>query len=127
MAITYSWQLTGMRRRDTSSLSGVVYQTYWRKMGVNENGVYGEFSGATAFEPSQVNPNEFVPYSQLTESTVLGWVQSAITEDYAEHIDVTIQREIDRKVENDRDATIGSFPWDPVAPPPPIVPVTPGS
>jgi hypothetical protein len=127
MAITYSWQLTGMRRRDTGNLSGVVYQTYWRKMGVDETGVYGEFSGATSFDTSQVNPNEFVPYSALTESTVLGWIQSAINDDYSQHIDSLIAGEIARKKENDKDASIGSFPWDPVPPPPPIVPITPSN
>lgn len=127
MAITYSWKLTSLKKKNSGSLNGVVFQTYWQKTGTDENGNTGTFSGATPFDPAQVDPNNFVAFDQLTEATVLGWIQSVVVDAYEQHVNEQIQRQIDEKVNASSDVMAGSFPWDPPAAvvPDPAVPAVP--
>lgn len=127
MAITYSWKLTSLKKKNSGSLNGVVFQTYWQKTGTDENGNTGTFSGATPFDPAQVDPNNFVAFDQLTEATVLGWIQSVVVDAYEQHVNEQIQRQIDEKVNATSDVMAGSFPWDPPAAvvPDPAVPAVP--
>jgi hypothetical protein len=123
MNITYTWQLTGLKRKNTDTLDGVVYQTYWKKIGTDsDSGFYGEFIGATPFDSSAVNPEEFVPYSLLTEEIVLGWVQDVVVGAHEEHVNSEILRQIEAKISQDSDVYPGNFPWDPVLPPQPPLP-----
>jgi hypothetical protein len=123
MAINYTWKLTSLKKRNSGSLNGVVFQTYWQKTGTDENGNSGSFSGATPFDPAQVDPNNFTPFDQLTEETVLGWIQAIVTGSYEQHVNEQIQRQIDEKVNASEEIGSGKFPWDPApaaetAPPP---------
>jgi len=125
MAITYTWKLTSLKKKNSGSHNGVVFQTYWQKTGTDENGNTGLFAGATPFDPTQVNPENFVAFDQLTEATVLGWIQSVQTVHYEQHINDQIQKQIDDKISVTADIVAGSFPWDPstteqTAPPAPI-------
>ena len=125
MAITYSWKLTSLKKKNSGSLNGVVFQTYWQKTGTDENGNTGTFSGATPFDPAQIDANNFVAFDQLTEATVLGWIQSVVVDAYEQHVNEQIQRQIDEKVNASADVMAGSFPWDPPAAvvPDPAVPL----
>lgn len=113
MAFTYTWEVTGLRKRnsvnkDGEALPGAIVQTYWKCVGVNEDGEEATFSGATPFSAENVAAGDFVPFEQLTEETVLGWIKDYVHADptYWEHIQERIFKEIDqRQVE---DATI---PW----------------
>lgn len=127
MALTYTWKITSLKKKNSGSLNGVVFQTYWQKTGTDENGHTGVFSGATPFDPAQVDPNNFVAFDQLTEATVLGWIQSVVTGPYEEHVNEQIQRQIDEKNNASSEVAEGAFPWSPAAPatPDPVVPAVP--
>ena len=50
MAITYTWEVTSLKVKDVSDTkANAVVQTYWKKIGTDENGNTGTFSGATPF------------------------------------------------------------------------------
>jgi len=90
---TYVWEVTSLRKRDQqnsegATLSGAVVQTYWKVTGTDGNGNTGEFSGATPFDASNVPAGSFVAFEDLTENTVLGWIQAVVNADqgYADHI-----------------------------------------
>jgi hypothetical protein len=125
MAINYTWKLTSLKKRNSGSLNGVVFQTYWQKTGTDENGNTGSFSGATPFDPAQVDPNSFTPFDQLTEETVLGWIQGIVTGSYEEHVNEQIQRQIDEKVNASEEVGSGKFPWDPEPTEQPAAPTVP--
>jgi len=95
--MTYTWKITGVKTVDTDSVTDVVIQTYWEKTGTDENGNQGTFSGATPFSQSSINPENFIPYAQLTEEIVLGWIQAAVVGSYGEHVNEQIQKQIDAK------------------------------
>lgn len=124
MALTYTWKITSLKKKNVGSLNGVVFQTYWQKTGTDENGHTGTFSGATPFYPEVIDPNKFVPFEQLTEATVLGWIQSVVVDAYELHVNEQIQRQIDEKANASAEITTGSFPWDPPAAAAPDLPVS---
>lgn len=116
MALTYTWKLTSLKKRNNGSLNGVVFQSYWQKTGSDENGHTGTFSGATPFDPAQVDPSTFVAFDQLTEATVLGWIQSVVTGAYEDHVNQQIQQQIDEKINAQEQIDAGKFPWNTSSP-----------
>lgn len=101
MAITYTWTVTGVKTTTQGQFSNAVVQTYWKKIGTDENGNEGVFSGATPLSAADVEPGEFVPFDQLTEEIVLGWIQSSINNNtaYTDHINQKIADEIQKKMD----------------------------
>jgi hypothetical protein len=131
----YSWKLTSLKRKDTSEFNNVVVQTHWKKIGTDENGNTGEFSGATPFDLSTVDPTNFTSYEDLTEEDVLGWIQSVVVGDYERHVNEKIAEQIESIVSPVVSVT-GGFPWQledevtegfsgPAAPVESIVDITP--
>jgi len=110
--MNYTWQLTSLKRKNTSELNNVVVQTYWKKIGTDENGNTGEFSGATPFDLSTVDPTSFTSYEDLTEEAVLGWIQSVVVGDYERHVNEKIAEQIEAIVSPVVSVT-GGFPWQP--------------
>ena len=96
MALTYEWKLTGLKKRDTADLNDLVIGTRWELKGTNENDIHGTFSGATPF--TSVDADPFVPFADLTEADVLGWIQGVVVDDYEVHVNGVIQKQIDALV-----------------------------
>lgn len=112
MAVTYTWEVTGLKTTTVANTSDVVVQTYWKKKGTDESGNVGEFSGATPFSANSMPANTtFVPFADLTEADVLSWIKAVVVGNYEEHVNGQIQKQIDDKknpvVEN-------VLPWAPV-------------
>lgn len=93
MAITYTWEVTSLKTKTEGSNADAVVQTYWKKIGTDENGNTGTFVGATPF--SSANTENFVAFADLTEEVVLGWIQAEVTGGYEEHVNEQIQKQID--------------------------------
>jgi hypothetical protein len=119
--MNYTWKLTSLKRKDTDVAQNIVVQTFWKKIGTDANGNVGEFSGATPFDLSTVDPNNFTSYEDLTEEIVLGWIQSVVVGSYEEHVNERIAEQIEAIVSPVVEVTSG-FPWQPedeVTPAPP--------
>ena len=110
--MNYTWKLTSLKRQNIQNLSNVVVQTHWKKIGTDEDGNTGEFSGATPFDLSTVDPINFTSYEDLTEEDVLGWIQSVVVSDYENHVNAQIAKQIQDKVSPITEVT-GGFPWQP--------------
>ena len=112
---TWTWSVTSLKKRDQvntegATLAGAVVQTFWKVVGVDGSGNEGEFSGATPFTAVNVPAGSFAPFEELTEATVLGWIQAVVNGDqgYADHISERVGKQID-------EASIeeGVMPWAP--------------
>jgi len=111
MAVTYTWKVTSLKTRSEGQYENAVVQTYWQKIGTDENGNVGTFSGATPFTTSTMpEGQEFVPFADLTEETVLVWIQAVVVGGYEEHVNGQIAKQIAEKV---RPITEASLPWAP--------------
>jgi hypothetical protein len=110
--ITYTWKLTSLKKVNTGTFDNFVCQTYWKKIGTDENGVTGEFSGATPFTPeADADPATFTVWEDLTEEQVLGWIQAIVVGAYEEHVNTQIQKQIDAKKNPVEDVNSDNFPW----------------
>lgn len=113
MAVTYTWEVTGIKTRtqtsaDNETLEGAIVQTYWKKIGTDENGNTGTFSGATPFTAENLNLADFTALSSVTEEQVLGWIKDRVVDDYENHVNQQIQKQIDAVINPITEATL---PW----------------
>lgn len=83
---------------DTTEVENAVVQTYWEKIGTDLDGNEGKFVGATPFPQSSIDAANFVPYTELTEELMLGWIKAVVVDSYEEHVNNQIQKQIDTKV-----------------------------
>jgi len=70
MAITYNWSVSNL---DRNTSDGFVYCCHWQVSAVD-----GEHSASCYATASWPEGTITVPYSDLTESTVLGWVWESV-------------------------------------------------
>jgi hypothetical protein len=110
----YTWQLTSLKKKDSSDikLKNIIVQTHWKKIGTDEDGNTGTFNGATPFELSSVDPDNFVNYEDLTEEIILSWIQEVVIRSYDEHVNQQIEKQIEEKRNPGVEVTSG-FPWQP--------------
>jgi hypothetical protein len=97
MAITYTWEVTSIKTRNVNDFTNAIVQTYWKKIGTDENGNTGTFSGATPFDADTIDPDNFTAFDQLTEEMVLGWIQAVVVGSYEEHVNAQIKKQIDEQ------------------------------
>jgi len=112
MAITYTWEVSSLKVKDVSDARpNAVVQTYWKKIGTDENGNSGTFSGATPFT---LDPNDdsgpFIAFEDLTEEDVLNWIKTVVVGNYEQHVNEKIQEQIDQKISPVSEKTL---PWAP--------------
>lgn len=110
MSITYTWKIKSVKVRNEGSNIDAIVQTYWEKTGTDALGNSGTFNGATPFTSVNVPEGQFVPYLDLTEELVLDWIKSVVVDQYEQHVNEQIQKQIDEIVtpivEKD------SLPWN---------------
>lgn len=109
MAITYTWEVTGLRTDKVHGSDNIIVQTYWKKIGIDENGNRGEFVGATPFSPDSISKDtKFTPFEKLKEEDVLKWIQASVVDLYEDHVNAQIAKQIQEKT-----AIKAHLPWKP--------------
>ena len=118
MALTYAWKLTGLKKGNTESAQDVVIGTRWELTGTDEDGNSGTFSGATPFKLENVEFHNFVPYENLDQDTVIGWIQAEVVGGYKDHVEQKILDQIEAVKNEIKDVQATDFPWaEPVVEP----------
>ena len=106
MAITYTWKVTSVKVKDEGDNTDAIVQTFWTKTGTDDNGEQGTFSGATPFTSVDVPEGDFVDFADLTEEIILGWIQAVVVDEYENHVNQQIQKQIDQRAIVEKD-----LPW----------------
>ena len=107
--LTYSWNILSIKTEDVDAEHPqAVIHAKWRKTGVDEDGNEGRFDGACKFSLANVSPEDFIPFDQLTEEIVIGWVQDILNRGGMDRVDQTIQKVID---DNKTQTAETSLPW----------------
>lgn len=113
--LTYTWKINSLSKQDNPSagLNNVVVQTFWECKGVDADGISGTFYGGTDFRLDDADPDNFIPYEELTEAEVLGWVQASVNNvpGYQAQINNQIQRQIDLTNHPISIVISEQFPW----------------
>jgi len=95
--MNYTWRVVGLVKKNELDHPNTVVNVRWQKIGTDDDGNVGYFEGATPFvlDPSA---NNFIAYEDLTEETLLSWVQPVVVNDYEEHVNERIQFMIDQEL-----------------------------
>jgi hypothetical protein len=112
MDITYTWKiqkLSVMQSPENNFVTGAR----WTCSGTDGTHVVS-MDGETAFTPQQDSP--VVPYADLTEDIVYGWIQSAMGEIQLANTIISIKAAIEGQINSlalpPEIATIESPPWE---------------
>lgn len=112
MAIEYSWKVRSVKAKQQDGLDRVIYQTYWIKTGIDENGLTGEFHGATPLRTGNINEDDFVAFEDLTQEQVIAWIEELNGGDAEDHINEQIQKQIDDQKNMNQEIEEDSLPWN---------------
>ncbi len=94
--ITYSWfidRLTVLTNHN--GMTNVIQTVHWRRVGMNEGGVYGSISGSTDISL----PNEsYIQYENLTQEFVEQWLTDTLGQNSLAQFDQAIELQINEKL-----------------------------
>ena len=107
MAITYTWSIDRMYTMPTPEPDFVV-NIMWTLTGTDGTNA-AEVSGNT--EKAQVEGDDFIPYADLTETQVLGWVQEALGADGIASYQANVDGQINSIVNPPVSPTVEPLPW----------------
>ena len=107
MAITYTWSIDRMYTMPTPEPDFVV-NIMWTLTGTDGTNA-AEVSGNT--EKAQVEGDDFIPYADLTETQVLGWVQEALGADGIASYQANVDGQINSIVNPPVSPTAEPLPW----------------
>ena len=89
MAITKTWEVNTLERE---LADGYVKRVIYRVVGIEDN---EEKSRATGYVDLE-KPETLIPYKDLTESTVIGWVKAKLGTDKVAGIEKALEDEVAR-------------------------------
>jgi hypothetical protein len=76
MAITNTWSVTNMQRTDAD---GAVFLIYWSMVAASDGTPsYTASEGGKLRTTPDASAPDFIPYADLTEADVLGWVYNSL-------------------------------------------------
>ena len=100
---TKTWQINTLQRE--------LADGYVNKVIYRVNGVDGDFNFRATGEVDLPKPGNLVPYADLTESQVLGWVKAKLDADKAGTV-AAIELEVENGVNSQKTPTTGTGkPW----------------
>jgi hypothetical protein len=102
MSTTNTWNIANLER-ETSD--GYVYTAHYTVNAVSEDGVYSAGAyGSLGLERGDT----LVPFADLTEATVVGWVKEKLTAEKVTEIEAALQAQLD---EQRQPTKAGGLPW----------------
>ena len=100
MAITTTWKIANLERETEDGFVFTAHYTVNADDGTYTSGAYGSLG----FE----RPDNLVPFSQLTEATVIGWVKEKLGEEKVTEIEAALQSQIK---EQQHPTKAAGVPW----------------
>ena len=100
MATTFTWTISQLERELSD---GFVFTAHYSISASDEAYSAGAY-GSIGFE----RPDTLIPYDNLTQEIVVGWVQEALGDDKVANIEDALQKQIDEKR---NPTTGGGLPW----------------
>ena len=100
MAITTTWKIANLERETEDGFVFTAHYTVNADDGTYTSGAYGSLG----FE----RPDNLVPFFQLTETTVIGWVKEKLGEEKVTEIEAALQSQINEQKHPTKAAGV---PW----------------
>jgi len=88
-----NWTISSL---DRSLPDGVVLTAHWR-VSDTQDGFTGSVYGTISFPAKDPADPDFIPYDDLTEAQVVGWVKEAMGADTVAAHEANVQAQIDKQ------------------------------
>ena len=113
MAITNTWSVSNMVHQDSD---GGVITVYWSMVAQNDSGPESATEGGKLRLTPDPSSSDYIPYADLTEADVLGWVYNSLIEgdETADEAKARVEADRDAKVQGQIDraaAQSEGMPW----------------
>ena len=96
------WKVANMERNVSDGVVFTVHYTVTRFKDGEQAGAYGSLSSEAP------EPDNLIPYADLTEEIVVGWVTDQLGEEKVTEIDAALDAQIDEKLAPTKSAGV---PW----------------
>lgn len=105
---TFTWAVTALYTETVATEQDYVVIANYSVVGVD--GTYSaSLSNIARFSTASVSP--FIPYDQLTEAIVIGWIQTDLGVDGVANIEACIQGQIDSQINPPTVPMNTPLPW----------------
>ena len=103
-----TWKVLELKRKPDT---GLVIEVTW-VMNFDLNGEKDRHIGSIKLEGDVNDPN-YVPYEDLTEEIVLGWIQSDLGEEKIAEIKSSVQSRLEERIERENNPEfLTGKPWE---------------
>tara|TARA_S200002703_G_scaffold123221_1_gene109157 strand:- start:495 stop:806 length:312 start_codon:yes stop_codon:yes gene_type:complete len=102
MSTVYEWNVANLERHTADGVVFTVHYTVNAEDGTYSAGAYGSL-GLEAPEP-----DDMIPFDNLTEEIVVGWVKDKFGEEKVTEIETALQAQLDEKHSPSKAAGV---PW----------------
>jgi hypothetical protein len=100
MATVFTWHIANLERETADGFVMTAHYTVTAEDGTYSSGAYGSLG----FE----RPDKLIPYADLTEHMVIGWVQDAFGAEKVTEIETALQAQLD---EQRHPSKASGMPW----------------
>ena len=100
MATTFTWHIANMERETADGFVMTAHYTVTAEDGTYSSGAYGSLG----FE----RPDKLIPFADLTEEMVIGWVKDAFGAEKVTEIEAALQAQLD---EQHHPSKANGMPW----------------
>jgi hypothetical protein len=100
MATEFAWKVAQLERETDDGFVFTVHYTVNADDGTYTSGAYGSLG--------LERPDNLIPFSQLTEETVVGWVKEKFGEEKVAEIEAALQAQLD---EQHNPTKASGVPW----------------
>jgi len=100
MATVFTWHIANLERETADGFVMTAHYTVTAEDGTYSSGAYGSLG----FE----RPDKLIPYADLTEQMVIGWVKDAFGAEKGAEIEAALQAQLDEQRHPSRQA---GMPW----------------
>jgi hypothetical protein len=100
MATTVTWKIANLERETEDGFIFTVHYTVNADDGTYTSGAYGSLG--------LERPDNLIPFSQLTEEVVVGWVKEKFGEEKVAEIEAALQTQLD---EQHNPTKASGVPW----------------
>jgi len=100
MSTVYEWKIANMERETADGFVFTVHYTVNAEDGTYSAGAYGSLG--------LERPDNLIPFDQLTEDVVVGWVKEKFGDEKVAEIEAALQAQLDEKHSPTKQAGV---PW----------------
>jgi hypothetical protein len=91
METVFTWRVANLERETAEGVVFTVHYTISAEDGVYASSAYGSLG----LEPPDLKT--MIPFAQLTEEIVVGWVKEKLTEEKVEEVEAALQAQLDEQ------------------------------